>query len=78
MQWDKFMKQIEKETNKSMGYVLYCNVANINPILGCNEFHYPVCIDENDSLNILNDFSSKHFKCINKSILLHYNVKDTP
>lgn len=61
IQWDKFIKQVKKESNKSIAVMFYISNSNktdVNLILKHNKFYYPVCIDKNDSLNILNKFPS--------------------
>lgn len=57
--WKNFIKQLDSTTHKDTPVLLFFHpkkVKEIQRILVDNEFDYPVCIDMNDSLNILNGF----------------------
>ena len=57
--WKKFISQLDTIGNLPVLFFLHPkNRKKLNYILKRDNFNYPVCIDENDSLNKLNHFPS--------------------
>lgn len=57
--WKKFISQLDTIGNLPVLFFLHPkNRKELNYILKRDNFNYPVCIDENDSLNKLNHFPS--------------------
>ncbi|WP_288361127.1 DUF1573 domain-containing protein [uncultured Bacteroides sp.] len=55
--WQEFMEQVDSLTSNSVQFLFFFfpkNKTEISNILITDRFKYPVCIDEQDSLNILN------------------------
>lgn len=58
-QWKKFISQLDTVGNVPVLFFLHPkDKSELTYILRRNHFTYPVCIDENDSLNKLNHFPS--------------------
>ena len=58
-QWKKFINQLDTIGNVPVLFFLHPkNRKELNYILKRDHFTYPICIDENDSLNKLNHFPS--------------------
>ncbi|WP_294477354.1 DUF1573 domain-containing protein [uncultured Bacteroides sp.] len=60
--WKSFMSQVDSLTSNSVQFLFFFfpkNKTEISNILVTDRFKYPVCIDEQDSLNILNDIPTE-------------------
>lgn len=57
--WRNFITELDSLTNSSVPVYFFLHPKKrdeVVVILNRNQFNYPVCIDENDSLNLLNHF----------------------
>ncbi|WP_195663278.1 DUF1573 domain-containing protein [Bacteroides congonensis] len=57
--WQTFITELDSLTASSVPVLFFLHPKNrkeVLTMLGCRHFDYPICIDENDSLNILNHF----------------------
>lgn len=55
--WKSFMSQIDSLSSETIQFLFFFfpkNKVDISDVLKADNFEYPVCIDEQDSLNILN------------------------
>lgn len=62
--WLKFIAELDTITESSVPVYFFLNPQNRDEVVEIferNQFDYPVCLDENDSINILNDFPKDLF-----------------
>lgn len=60
--WKKFMLQVDSLSSDSVQFLFFFfpkSKTEISNILVANRFKYPVCIDEQDSLNLLNNIPTE-------------------
>lgn len=60
--WKRFMSEVDSLSNSQQVQFLFFFTPKrkdkMQHILSFNEFNHPICVDENDSINLLNHFSS--------------------
>lgn len=62
--WLKFIAELDTITESSVPVHFFLNSSNKDEVVEIferNQFDYPVCLDENDSINILNNFPKDIF-----------------
>lgn len=62
--WLKFIAELDTITESSVPVYFFLNPQNKDEVVEIfkrNQFDYPVCLDENDSINILNNFPKDLF-----------------
>lgn len=59
--WKPFIEQVDSITGGKVSFVHVVNVANMSTLKDVvfgNFFHYPICVDREDKVNMLNHFST--------------------
>lgn len=58
-QWDNLIKQIDSEFNNKVSFLFFMHPKNISEmkfILKTHNFTHPICIDDKNKINLLNNF----------------------
>ena len=59
LEWSDFIQEVDSLSNKNVSFVFYFHPKDktkLRHLLRLNDFTHPVCFDEKDEFNALNDF----------------------
>lgn len=59
LEWSDFMQEVDSLSNKNVSFVFYFHPKDkkeLRHLLRLNDFTHPICFDEKDEFNALNDF----------------------